>query len=65
MFLDLGRCGAVHLTVSSLGDTYLELNWVTNCDHPDDIKPEEIGLYDRNPLFRNVRNIFFIIQHFN
>lgn len=50
---DLDRCGKVHLTVSSLEDTYLELNWVTKCDPMYDMVPDEIALYDKNPLDRN------------
>ncbi|KAF5301496.1 hypothetical protein FQR65_LT08799 [Abscondita terminalis] len=50
---DIDSCGKVHLTVSSLEDTYLELNWVTKCNKPTDLVPDEIALYDRNPLDRN------------
>uniref|UniRef100_A0A1Y1M5P8 Phosphatidylinositol-specific phospholipase C X domain-containing protein n=2 Tax=Photinus pyralis TaxID=7054 RepID=A0A1Y1M5P8_PHOPY len=50
---DLDKCGKVHLTVSSLEETYLELNWVTKCDSMYDMVPDEIALYDKNPLDRN------------
>lgn len=48
------KCGKVHLTVSSLKDTYLEMNWISKCDKARDIKPDYIGLFDYNPRDRNV-----------
>ncbi|XP_065170050.1 uncharacterized protein [Atheta coriaria] len=51
--LSTRKCGKVHLTVSSLKDTYLEMNWISKCDKARDIKPDYIGLFDYNPRDRN------------
>ncbi|KAJ8910752.1 hypothetical protein NQ315_017209, partial [Exocentrus adspersus] len=47
------ECGRVHLTVSSLEDTYLELNWVTNCGSLGDAIPDHILLSSKNIRDRN------------
>lgn len=44
------KCGKVHITVSSLKEAYLELNWITDCDHPLDVEPTHIALYTADPL---------------
>lgn len=43
------QCGNVHITVSSLKEAYLELNWITDCYHPLDVKPKYIALFDKEP----------------
>lgn len=48
------KCGSVHLTVSANHDTYLELNWITDCEPPDSLKPDYIALYTHNLNDRNV-----------
>lgn len=48
------KCGRVHLTVSSLQETYLEMNWITDCSHPLDVVPDIIALYEKDPRERNV-----------
>ncbi|KAJ8982728.1 hypothetical protein NQ317_019519, partial [Molorchus minor] len=45
-------CGKVHITVSSLQDTYLELNWITDCGTLD-IVPDYILLSSKNIQERN------------
>ncbi|KYB29347.1 uncharacterized protein LOC663847 [Tribolium castaneum] len=42
------RCGHVHLTISASQDTNLELNWITDCTPPDNIRPDYIALYHYN-----------------
>ncbi|CAH1108736.1 unnamed protein product [Psylliodes chrysocephalus] len=42
----ISQCGRVHLTVSSQ-DSYLEMNWITNCVNGEDI-PEFIILSSKN-----------------
>lgn len=51
----------MHLTVSSLKDGYLELNWITECSQHD-IKPEFIALYDSNPKERNVSKSLKLVE---
>ncbi|KAG5900529.1 hypothetical protein JTB14_022836 [Gonioctena quinquepunctata] len=41
------QCGRVHLTVSTLKDTFLELNWITDCNEGD-IIPEYIVFSSKN-----------------
>ncbi|CAH1183234.1 unnamed protein product [Phaedon cochleariae] len=41
------RCGKVHLTVSSYAETFLELNWITDCQR-DATVPEYIILSTKN-----------------
>lgn len=43
------KCGRVHITVSSFKEAYLELNWITDCDHPLDTPPSVIALFDKDP----------------
>lgn len=50
----LRKCGRVHLTVSSLQETHLEMNWITDCNHPLDVVPDIIALYEKDPRERNV-----------
>ncbi|XP_017772229.1 PREDICTED: PI-PLC X domain-containing protein 1 [Nicrophorus vespilloides] len=51
--IGIRKCGKVHLTISSLKDTYIEMNWITKCDKARDIKPDYIALYDYNPKDRH------------
>lgn len=51
--LSYKKCGRVHITVSSLKETYLELNWITKCDKARDVKPDFIAMYDYNPKERH------------
>ncbi|GJQ74573.1 hypothetical protein Trydic_g21434 [Trypoxylus dichotomus] len=44
----LTKCGKVHLTVSSLPDRYIEMNWITKCDTLDEV-PDFISLYSQDP----------------
>jgi hypothetical protein len=47
------KCGRVHLTVSASQDTHLELNWITECPHPDNLRPDYIALYNYDLKDRN------------
>lgn len=58
-FADDSECGRVHLTVSSLEDTYLELNWITNCGSLGDVIPEYILLSSKNVRERYVSTRIF------
>lgn len=40
--------------MSAQKETYLELNWITKCSNPGDIKPDYIALYDSDPRERHV-----------
>lgn len=40
--------------MSAQKETYLELNWVTKCSYPGDIRPDYIALYDSDPRERHV-----------
>lgn len=38
------------------------MNWITECGHPLDVKPEIVALYDKNPRDRNVRPFLRLTQ---
>ncbi|KAK9736613.1 hypothetical protein QE152_g11442 [Popillia japonica] len=44
----LSKCGKVHLTVSSLKDSFLEMNWLMTCDSSGEA-PDIIALYNQDP----------------
>ncbi|XP_049820992.1 PI-PLC X domain-containing protein 1 isoform X2 [Aethina tumida] len=46
------RCGNVHLTVSSDPQSYIEINWITNCEEGE-VRPEYIALYPKNIVDRD------------
>jgi hypothetical protein len=45
------------LTVSASQDTHLELNWITECPHPDNLRPDYIALYNYDLKDRNVSHL--------
>lgn len=56
------KCGEVHITVSSLKDVYLELNWITDCNQRLDTLPSHIALYDVEP--ENKVNVYVFSKMF-
>ncbi|CAH0553027.1 unnamed protein product [Brassicogethes aeneus] len=51
------KCGNVHITISADIHSYLELNWITDCQNENDVYPQYIDLYSRNIIDRDESTI--------
>lgn len=49
------KCGRVHITISSLNNSLIELNWITNCNSTP---PAVISLFNQNPAASVVSHWF-------